>query len=119
MNYGNICYLEIPAADLAASARFYAAAFGWKVRTRGDGQQAFDDSTGAVSGTWVTGRPPTREAGILTYVMVESIEQTARKITAAGGGIVTPATALHQPGEAYATFRDPAGNLLGLYQPGQ
>jgi len=119
MTHGNICYLEIPAADAVASARFYTAAFGWKVRKRDDGQQAFNDTTGAVSDTWITGRPPSREAGILAYVMVDSIEQTARKITAAGGSIVTPATPLHRPGEAYATFRDPAGNLLGLYQPGQ
>ena len=34
---GKICYIEIPATDAAASAKFYANAFGWKVRTRGDG----------------------------------------------------------------------------------
>jgi predicted enzyme related to lactoylglutathione lyase len=121
MTDGKICYLEIPATDVAASVRFYTKVFGWKVRTRDDGQQAFDDTAGAgaVSGAWITGRPPSRDPGILTYLMVDSIEQTARKITAAGGTIATPATALHQPGEAYATFRDPAGNLLGLYQPGK
>jgi len=78
MTNGKICYLEIPAADVAASARFYATVFGWKVRQRGDGQQAFDDTTGSVSGSWVTGRSPSRDPGILTYVMVDSIEQAAR-----------------------------------------
>jgi predicted enzyme related to lactoylglutathione lyase len=116
MTNGQICYLEIPAADVAASARFYATVFGWKVRQRGDGQQAFDDTTGSVSGSWVTGRSPSRGPGILTYVMVDSIEQTAPKITAAGGTIVDPAKSLGSPGEAFATFRDPAGNLMGLYQ---
>ena len=33
-------------------AQFYSSIFGWKVRTRGDGELAFDDP-GGVSGTWV------------------------------------------------------------------
>lgn len=113
---GTICYMEVPAADVDASARFYSSVFGWKVRERGDGVKAFDDATGAVSGSWVTGRPPAREPGILTYVMVDSIEATLKKIVAAGGRMETPFTTIGTGGEAFATFRDPAGNVLGLYQ---
>jgi predicted enzyme related to lactoylglutathione lyase len=54
---GKLCYVEIPALDVARSAAFYQDVFGWKVRQRGDGQTAFDDTTGEVSGAWVTGRP--------------------------------------------------------------
>ena len=53
MPHGKICYLEIPANAAEASAQFYSRIFGWKVRTRGDGELAFDDP-GGVSGTWVT-----------------------------------------------------------------
>ena len=114
---GKICYLEIPAADLDASSRFYAAVFGWRVRMRGDGQRAFDDTTGAVSGTWVLGRSPQAEgAGILAYVMVDSLEATLSKIGASGGRTVKPRTQIGPAGDAFATFLDPAGNLLGLYQ---
>ena len=60
---GKLCYIEIPAADVAASAEFYQRAFGWKIRRRGAGAVAFDDTAGEV--TW---------------------------------------------------FRDPAGNVLGVYQ---
>ena len=56
--HGKICYVEIPATDVARSAAFYETAFGWKTRKRGDGALAFDDGVGEVSGTWVTGRPP-------------------------------------------------------------
>ena len=52
MPHGKICYLEIPANRAEDSARFYSDIFGWKVRERGDGNLAFDD-TGCVSGTWV------------------------------------------------------------------
>jgi len=76
--YGNgkICYLEIPALDVARSSSFYQAVFGWGVRQRGDGSLAFDDAVGEVSGTWVTGRPPSPQAGLLFYVMVDSVAAT-------------------------------------------
>jgi hypothetical protein len=115
---GKICYLEIPATDVETSANFYAKIFGWRIRTRGDGERSFDDSTGHVSGSWVLGRPPSREAGILTHIMIDNIADTLNQITKAGGQVVTPRTAIGSGNEAFATFRDPAGNLLGLYQEG-
>ena len=48
---GKICYLEMPAIDIARSAEFYKRVFGWNTRRRGDGSTAFDDTTGQVSGT--------------------------------------------------------------------
>ena len=113
---GKICYLEIPATDVDASSGFYTKVFGWTIRDRGNGDRAFDDSTGAVSGTWVLGRSPSREPGMLTYVMVDDIDATLRSVIGAGGQTVTPFTPLSPGGEGFATFLDPAGNLLGLYQ---
>src|SRR2546428_6635977 len=113
---GKICYLEIPAVDAGASAEFYATVFGWKIRVRGDGERSFDDTTGGVSGSWVRGRQPSREPGVLTHVMVDSIADTLHKVSAAGGQTVTPLTPIGEGGEAYATVRDPARNLFGLYQ---
>src|SRR5947208_13509489 len=85
---GKICYVEIPAVDVDRSADFYRAVFGWNVRRRGDGQTAFDDGAGEVSGTWVTGRPPSREPGLLLYVMVDSVAATIDAILAHGGRLV-------------------------------
>ena len=65
---GKICYLEIPATDVERSSRFYHDAFGWNLRTRGDGAIAFDDAVKEVSGSWVTGRPPSAEPGIMVPV---------------------------------------------------
>ncbi len=115
MPAGKICYLEIPATNVEVSASFYVKLFGWNVRVRGDGARAFDDSTGAMSGSWVLGRAPARDPGMLPYVMVEDIGQTLKEAVKLGGEVVTPLTALG-PGDAYATLRDPAGNLLGLYR---
>lgn len=112
---GKICYLEIPATDVALSSEFYHASFGWKMRTRGDASTAFDDGVGEVSGSFVRNRPASPgEPGLLIYVMVDDINETIAKITANGGTIVQPVGA--DAPEITARFRDPAGNLLGLYQ---
>jgi uncharacterized protein len=95
---GKICYIQIPALDISRSAEFYETVFGWSIRRRDDGEIAFDDSVGEVSGTWVTGRPPSAEPGVLLYVMVESVAQTLEKIAAAGGATVTPLTAQGEGG---------------------
>jgi len=93
---GKICYVEIPAIDPRRSAEFYAAVFGWTIRTRTDGATAFDDTTGQVSGSFVTGRPPQVEPGLMLYVMVADAAAIVEKIV--------------------ARFRDPAGNAVGIYQ---
>lgn len=111
---GKICYLEIPALDIPRSAAFYQAVFGWKTRTRGDGAIAFDDGVGQVSGTWVLGRPASAQPGLMLYVMMDSVADTIARIVAEGGEIVQPIGADHP--EITARFRDPAGNVLGLYQ---
>src|SRR5438067_1547482 len=111
---GKVCYIEIPADDIARSADFYTKVFGWKVRTRGDGHLAFDDTAGEVSGTWVTGRKASTEVGMLLYIMVDSVAATLDGVVAQGGQIVQPIGA--DAPEITARFRDPAGNVLGLYQ---
>jgi hypothetical protein len=111
---GKICYIEMPAKDVQVSADFYQRSFGWTIRTRGDGAIAFDDTTGEVSGAFVKGRPPGATPGLMVYIMVDSVAATIDAVVAAGGEIV------QQIGmdatEITARFRDPAGNVMGLYQ---
>jgi predicted enzyme related to lactoylglutathione lyase len=114
MGNGKICYVEIPATDVARSIEFYEEVFGWHIRTRRDGSTAFDDAVGEVSGTWVTGRPPSTEPGLLMYIMVDSVEAAVDAVVAQGGEIVQP-IGVDAP-ELTARFRDPGGNVIGLYQ---
>jgi len=114
LSNGKICYLEIPAIDVSVSVKFYKEVFDWQVRQRGDGSIAFDDTVGEVSGTWVTGRQPSREPGILIYIMVDSVAAAIEAVVASGGKIVQP-IGMDAP-EITARFSDPAGNVFGLYQ---
>jgi predicted enzyme related to lactoylglutathione lyase len=111
---GKICYLELPALNASQSAAFYSKVFGWSMRTRGDGAQAFDDTTGEVSGAFVLGRNAAATPGLLFYIMVDSVAETCRAVEAQGGTIVQP-IGVDAP-EITARFRDPTGNLIGLYQ---
>jgi uncharacterized protein YceH (UPF0502 family)/predicted enzyme related to lactoylglutathione lyase len=111
---GKVCYIEFPALDVTRSAEFYRDVFGWRSRRRGDGSIAFDDAVGEVSGTWVVGRPPAAAPGLLIYIMVDSIAATLDAVVAHGGAVVQPIGA--DAPEITARFRDPAGNVIGLYQ---
>ena len=115
-SHGLICYLEIPADDVARSSAFYRDALGWRLRTHGDGTVAFDDGSGGrvVSGMWVTDRPPTTEPGIVISIMVDDVVAASRRIEECGGVVVRP----YDPEgpEKIAWFRDPGGNVMGLYQ---
>lgn len=111
---GKICYIELPATDIGRASDFYSKVFGWKIRKRGDGATAFDDTTGEVSGTWVLGRSPGTTPGLLFYIMVDSVAATLDRIVANGGEIVQPIGA--DAPEITARFRDPSGNVIGLYQ---
>jgi uncharacterized protein len=111
---GKICYVEIPATDVALSADFYSKVFGWNIRQRGDGATAFDDAVGQVSGAWVTGRPPAAQPGFMIYIWVDNVAETVEAVVANGCEIVQPIGA--DAPEITARFRDPAGNVVGLYQ---
>jgi predicted enzyme related to lactoylglutathione lyase len=115
---GKICYIEMPATDIVRSAEFYRRVFGWNIRRRGDGSTSFDDTVNQVSGAFRTGRPPASTPGLLVYIMVDSVAVTLDAIVANGGEIVQPIGA--DAPEITARFRDPGGNVVGLYQePGK
>jgi predicted enzyme related to lactoylglutathione lyase len=111
---GKICYIEMPANDIQRAAEFYKNVFGWQIRQRGDGSIAFDDTIGEVSGTWVLNRPVAAEPGLLIYIMVDSVAKTVEAVIANGGEIAQPIGA--DAPEITARFRDPSGNVMGLYQ---
>jgi hypothetical protein len=112
---GGVSYLRIPARDIAESAEFYRAVFGW--RLRGDtGQPSFSDGTGHVIGHWRTDLPAAGEAGVRPYIYVTDLDDTLRKAAERGAEPVTPP--YPEGSLRIATIRDPAGNVIGIWQAG-
>jgi uncharacterized protein len=114
--HGGLSYLHIPAVNVHQSATFYEQVFGWKIHGRDTDHPGFDDGTGHVGGAWVTDQAISREPGLLPYIYVDHIDDTIEQVEAQGGEIVK---APYPEGNLWvATFRDPAGNVLGLWQAG-
>jgi uncharacterized protein len=110
---GGISYLRIPADDPQRAAAFYASVFGWSVRTDRD-DPAFEDGTGHVIGHFVSDQPVAGEAGVRPYVYVDDVDATLSRVLAEGGEVATPP---YPEGDLrVATFRDPSGNVVGVWQ---
>ena len=114
--HGRLAYTQIPALDTRVSATFYADVFGWQIRGGNERHLSFTDATGDMIGAWITGRTPSREPGVLPYIYVHGIDAAIERIVANGGEAVTPPYA---EGDLWvATFRDTAGNVIGIWQLG-
>jgi predicted enzyme related to lactoylglutathione lyase/uncharacterized glyoxalase superfamily protein PhnB len=111
------CYVEIPAIDATISARFYESVFGWTIRDRDSTRPKFDDAAGNISGAWVIGREAALEPGLLPYIWVDDLRASMALVTARGGEMVQEPDPDTPGGNCWiGTFRDPAGNVIGLYQ---
>ena len=110
---GGISYLRIPTKDPQASAAFYQHVFGWTVdASRPD--PSFEDGSGHVIGHLVPDAAVSGEAGVRPYVYVESVDDTLQRVSDRGGASVE---APYAEGDLrVATFRDPTGNVIGVWQ---
>ena len=115
-DHGRLAYLQIPATDVRESAEFYMTNFGWQIRGEGTEHLSFADATGDMIGAWVTELAISDTPGVLAYIYVHGIDAALERIAASGGEVVkTP----YPEGDLWvATFRDPPGNVLGIWQQG-
>src|SRR5215468_4644542 len=86
-----IVYLDIPAADTAAAARFYAAVFGWQIqRVEQAGYSIFRAESGPSGGFVTVGSGAEQglrfTAGeVLIYINTADIDATLDRVEAHGG----------------------------------
>jgi predicted enzyme related to lactoylglutathione lyase len=107
--HGQLSYLQIPASDIPASARFYEAVFGWSVDPEGGGFEA-----PGLIGQWIDERPAAPEAGLVGWIHVEDVARTLDQAQAAGAAVRERPTP--DGPRLLASFSDPAGNLVGIVQ---
>lgn len=114
-----ITYVRIPAPDPGRSGAFYEAVFGWELQGDPERHLSFSDGTGDVIGAFIPDREVAGDTGVLPYVFVTDVEATVAKVTANGGEIVRAPYPEPPDAEEHltvATFRDPAGNVVGVWQ---
>jgi uncharacterized protein len=110
---GGISYLRIPAEHPRRTAALYEAVFGWNLRRETE-DPSFEDGTGHVTGHFMADVLVAGEAGMRRYIYVERVDETLEKVVAHGDEVDTEP---YPEGDLrVATFRDPAGNVLGVWQ---
>ena len=109
-----IVHVELAARNPAASSKFYAEVFGWKiVRDEGFDYYQFSAEGGPGGGFNEVGER--FQAGeVIPYLGTDDIEGDLKKVEQAGGQVLTPKTAIGDMG-AFAIFVDPGGNHVGLF----
>jgi predicted enzyme related to lactoylglutathione lyase len=108
-----ICYLEIVTKELPRSIQFYEGVFGWKVTPAGDNYAMFTTGSGPEGG--FTPPMPGLAHGVCIYINVENIAEALERIVAAGGEVVLAKTKISEEYGYYGLFKDPQGNVIGLW----
>jgi len=121
---GRVVHFEIPYDDGDRARAFYAAAFGWNVNvipemsytlvnTGPTNDQGPPSEAGFINGGMLQREAPFGSPVIT--VDVEDIDKALEQIGTLGGTTVSTKQAVADMGFA-AYFKDPEGNLMGLWQ---
>jgi predicted enzyme related to lactoylglutathione lyase len=104
-----IDYVELPGGDLAATKSFYATAFGWSFTDYGPDYAGIEEAglDGGFDRSTATGTAP------LVILKSSDLDAALARVEAAGAEVVRPI--FEFPGGRRFHFRDPAGNVLGVW----
>jgi predicted enzyme related to lactoylglutathione lyase len=108
LTHGQVCYLQLPAADRRRAAAFYEAVFGWET-----GEHYPDFTSPGLIGEWVEKRPAAPDAGPVIWLAVTDMDEALALVTTHGGQLLVSA-APDGPDRILATIADPEGNPIGL-----
>ncbi|MBT8083904.1 MAG: VOC family protein [Woeseia sp.] len=108
-----INYVEFPAKNLAATKKFFQAAFGWNFVDYGPDYAAFSDE-GIDGGFYHAELAAQTEAGSALIVLFsDRLEETQQKVESAGGKISKAIFSF--PGGRRFHFVEPSGNELAVW----
>ena len=116
---GTPSWVDIGVPDIGAAASFYTGLFGWE--TEDMGEEAGHYTMCKLRGKAVAAIGPAMNPGPpawTTYITVASVDETAQKITDAGGTIVAPPMDVMEAGRM-AVAQDPTGAYFSIWQAGQ
>lgn len=109
-NQHRIDYIEFPATDIDATKTFYSDLFGWTFEDYGPDYTSFRDGRLAGGFAKVDFAKP---GGPLVVIYAAALEDTEKRVKAAGGTIVKPIFSF--PGGRRFHFKDPNGNELSVW----
>lgn len=116
-----VVHFEIPYDNKGRASKFYSEIFGWQlldipemdytlVHAAKTDKNNMVTEPGAINGGLFLRNDVAKQPMIV--IGVKSIDETIKKIVAAGGKVVTPKTPI--PNGSYARVVDSEGNVIGL-----
>ncbi|KAF3915084.1 hypothetical protein ABW21_db0208432 [Orbilia brochopaga] len=121
--FGSVCWVQIPATDVARSRKFYQDAFDFSFKPNPEGYKEEDIAMFTVNqmGGMLTGgickavENSTPGGGTVLYFMVEDVDKALAKIEGLGGKTREPKKPEGKHG-LMGLFEDTEGNVHGVYQ---
>ena len=114
MSKRNVVHVEIPAANVEATGKFYQELLGWKIRHDSTLNYAMWEAGDGSGGGFPAVSDEAPAGKVLVYIHSDNIEADLKNVEKLGGKVIHPKTEIPQTGW-YAFFQDPTGNVLGLY----
>jgi hypothetical protein len=117
---GTPSWVDLGTPDLAASISFYSELFGWKSEDMGEamGHYTMMNQDGKPAAAISPLMSPQQPTAWSTYISTANAEETAKKVTAAGGQVLAPPMKVADSG-TMAFFMDPTGAAFGVWQSDQ
>lgn len=108
-----INYVEFPSRDIAGTKHFFSAAFDWTFVDYGPDYIAFSNQglDGGFFRSELAARSDNGSALVVLYS--RNLEDTLRKVEAAGGKVIKPVFTF--PGGRRFHFTEPGGNELAVW----
>lgn len=118
MAHGDITHIDIPVDDVQRATGFYGALFAWEIREQ-PGFEGYPmwQAPNKISGGGLAPRDESFDRP-RSYVEVDSIDDTMRKVTELDGREVPPKSEIDAT-SWWAVFVDTEGNEIGLYESTQ
>jgi len=122
-----VVHFEIPADDVDRAKKFYGSTFGWELQTMqmGEGEYTIVQTTAVDEQTQLPTEPGAINGGMfqrderltspVITIDVDGIDDVLKQIEDAGGSTIQPRTPIPGMG-AFAYFKDPEGNVMGLFE---
>jgi uncharacterized protein len=115
-----VVHFEIAGLDEEKTKAFYTSAFEWEVGAV-PGMEGYNMvNAGRTNGMGIDGgimKAPHGHAFCAFYIQVDSLREKLDQIVSLGGEEAVPPTPIPGMG-AFAFFKDPDGNLIGLFRNG-
>jgi predicted enzyme related to lactoylglutathione lyase len=111
----HISHIEIPAKDVKASVAFYKTVFDWDIETDEEMDYSMFTAEGGTGGGFSIVSDENPVGNVLIYIDTPDLTASVAAVKANGGEVLMERYEIGDFG-LMATFKDPTGNLIALYQ---